>query len=257
MTGDDPNTIPDTKDQLDGSVHCQSSDCKRRPILRCVHGWWCDIHVATHAEQAGRCEDLLTEINRIAGLLQHASSPDLEGAKVLLDEWKWRQDQCWTSLRQYSVAAVTVSIVPYVKPDIIGNLGRLVLIFPLLGWLIFVVAAWFFASEYVRAKPVEVRYRQLLGWYSPDPERVNWFKNAARIGSISKTTIWALLVSSAILSMFNAVVLNRLLGRLHLVSDPPFPEGYVYLTCMGLIAFHFVLFGIVAGKWSAGRSKRL
>lgn len=188
-------------------------------------------------------------------LLQKASVPDLEGAKVLLDEWKWRQDHCWTSLRQYSVAAVAVSIAPYVKPDLIGSLGHFIFIFPILGWLIFVVAAWFFASEYVRSKPVEVRYHELLGWCSPDPTRVRAFENAVLAGSISKTTIWVLLVSSAILSMFNAVVLNRLLGRIGSASDPPFPQRYVYLTCLGLIALHFLAFGMVARKWEIGHSK--
>jgi hypothetical protein len=198
---------------------------------------------------------LAAEVRRVVGLLQKAIVPDLEGAKVLLDEWKWRQDQCWTSLRQYSVAAVTASIVPYIKPDLIGSLGRLIFIFPILGWLIFVVAAWLFASEYVRAKPVEERYRQLLGWYSPDPTRIRVFQDAIFVGSISKTTVWLLLLNSAILSMFNAVVLNRLLGRSGSGSGPPFPQGYLYLTCLAVISVHFLLFAIVARKWSVGRSK--
>ena len=43
---------------------------------------------------------------------------DLEAAKLLLDEWKFRQQHCWSLLPRYGLAAVTVSIAPYLRIDL-------------------------------------------------------------------------------------------------------------------------------------------
>ena len=255
MIGDDPLVFPTSEGPSKLMVPCQADGCPRQPFIQCVHGWWCDDHLPSHVEQVGFCQTLVDEIRRLNGVLQTATRLDLEGAKVLLDEWKWRQDHCWTSLRQYSIAAVTVSIVPYVKSDLIASLGRFAFLFPILGWLIFFLATWLFASEYVRSKPVEIRYRQLLGRCAPDDARVSMFKNAVRVSSISETTIGVLLSLSAILSMFNVVVLNRLIGIVGKRPDASFPEHYVYLCCVSFIVVEFLLIGIAAKKWSRRKTQ--
>ena len=56
--------------------------------------------------------------------MQPSDRPDFEGAYVLLDEWKFRRGHSRTSLQQYAIAAVTVSIIRYVKTDLIPNLDR-------------------------------------------------------------------------------------------------------------------------------------
>jgi hypothetical protein len=224
-------------------MRCESTKCSRQPMLHCVHGWWCDVHIKSQAKKRG-CGELFTAVNRLVALLQAVKVPDLEGAKVLLDEWKWRQDECGTVLRQYVIAAVTVSIAPYVKSDTIGYLGRFVVAFPILGWFLAVAAAWSFANKYVRSEPVEARYRQLLGRYAPDRARVDWFrKSLCLVGSTGKTTIWVLLTSSGVLSLLNLAVLDTLIGN-------PLPERYFWGLCFGCLALPFAWFLLVGRRWS-------
>ena len=63
--------------------------------------------------------------------LQHDNSiNNLEAAKLLLDAWKFRQGHAWSSLTRYYLAAVSVSIVPYIiERDLAVNLH------PQSGWL--------------------------------------------------------------------------------------------------------------------------
>jgi len=248
MIDQDPSATPGTKPPPpEASIRCASNQCSRQPIAHCAHGAWCDVHITSHAEMD--CGELFTEVNRLVALLQAVKVPDIEGAKVLLDEWKWRQDECGTVLRQYVIAAVTVSIVPYVKPDTIGYLGRFVVAFPILGWFLVVAAAWSFANKYVRAEPVEYRYRQLLGRYAPDRARVDWFRKAlCLVGSTGKTTIWVLLTSSGVLSILNLLVLNTLIRN-------PFPGRYLWGLCIGCFAPEFVWFILVAIRWSTRPKK--
>jgi hypothetical protein len=159
-------------------------------------------------------------------------SSNLEAAKLLLDEWKWRQEHRWNAVRQYALAAVVVSIVPYTKTDLIPVLGRLVMFFPVVSWLIFLVAGEMFAFDYVRDVPVQEKYRQLLGEFRPNES--SYQSKRRRLTKSMWITIW--LVSWAVgqLSILNAVVLNELLTR----SKPPsHPFGHTsFYTLLSLLS---------------------
>jgi hypothetical protein len=167
---------------------------------------------------------------------QQSGPPDFDGAKVLLDEWKFRHQHSWTSLRQYFIAAVTISIVPYVKPDLIPTLGSTVLLFPLVGWLISVGAILLFAAEYVRCYDAEVQYHWLLGDTLPDQKATRSFKTLA-FRSIGQTTIAVLFVMSWMLSVGNAIVLIRLLEPLGKAFRPFGVDFYACLVGISIVYF--------------------
>lgn len=137
----------------------------------------------------------------------------LEAAKLLLDEWKFRHQHCWDSLQRYGLAAVTVSIVPYIKIDLFAQLGKVVLIFAVVGWLLFLAAVWLFAAEYYRMRPVSERHRELLKPYYPDrPHYSDWREILER--KIGWTTINILFWGATIFSLANGILLWVLEGRL-------------------------------------------
>ena len=71
-----------------------------------------------------------------------------ETTQLLLDEWKFRQAHCWRLLQIYGLAAIVVSIAPYLSTDprLLPYLPRLAW----LGWGLELFVAWLFAAEYVR-----------------------------------------------------------------------------------------------------------
>jgi hypothetical protein len=52
--------------------------------------------------------------------------------------------------------------VPYLKSDLFSQLGKLILVFPFIGWLLAVAAVWLFAGEYVRCHPLAYRCQKIL-----------------------------------------------------------------------------------------------
>jgi hypothetical protein len=160
---------------------------------------------------------------------------------VLLDEWKFRHTHVWTSLRQYAIAGATVSIVPYVKMELVQKLGRSVFLFPFVGWLILVAAALLFAAEYVRCYDAEVGYRWFLGSNLPERRAAHVFQKVA-FGSISQTTLSVLCVMSWILSVGNVILLNELLTpRQFGVGLYAFLGGMsvAYLIGLAILRSHF------------------
>lgn len=84
----------------------------------------------------------------------------IEATKLLWEEWKYRHSLFWKSLNLWGAAFVFLSITPYVKTDILLNLGRGVLVFPLFAELLAICAAWHLAAEYARFKLVNEKYRK-------------------------------------------------------------------------------------------------
>jgi hypothetical protein len=56
-----------------------------------------------------------------------------QDAERIWDEYKHRHDLCWKLIFQFTVAAVVISIVPYVKADIANKLQEGILLLPLLA----------------------------------------------------------------------------------------------------------------------------
>jgi hypothetical protein len=124
---------------------------------------------------------------------------NLEEAKIFLDEWKFRQSHCWKSVQTFVLAAVTVSIAPYlVDKGKLAGLGRMILLFPIIGGVIALVAVWLYAAEYTRCQAVHRAYRSALG--------TRW--NAGKIPRIfglpiGWVTVWSLGIGSIILAILN------------------------------------------------------
>jgi hypothetical protein len=143
-------------------------------------------------------------------IMSQDSVTQVEAAKLLLDEWKFRHQHLWDSLRRYGLAAVIVSIVPYVKPDLVTRLDIYVMVFPVVGYLVSLAAIWLFAAEYYRLRPVAARHRELLRPYYPEKrEDVSGWKK-----SLTKKIGWATvyILSSAFTALFilNVVLLWQL-----------------------------------------------
>jgi hypothetical protein len=152
-------------------------------------------------------------------LAPDTSITDLEAAKLMLDEWKFRQLHCWSSLQHYGLAAVTVSIAPYLKSDLFAQLGKLILVFPIVGWLLSVAAAWLFAAEYVRCHPIAYKYQKLLDkheHYRDKPPLEGWKRALGK--RIGWTTVYIFFFGFTGLSILNAIMLWMLQARL-LVGD--------------------------------------
>jgi hypothetical protein len=136
---------------------------------------------------------------------------NLERAKILLDEWKARHQHCWNSLQRYGLAAVTVSVIPYLRSEFYQELHRAVLIFPVVAWLLALAAAWLFAAEYVKCRPVEQKYYQMLGEaYRPEKfqHEKRWQKVLAK--RVGWNTVYIFVLGFTLLSIANGAILWRL-----------------------------------------------
>ena len=98
-------------------------------------------------------------------LTQELSSDvtNIETAKLLLKEWKIRQQHCWSILPRYGLAAVSVSITPYIQMELLKKSGIWLLWFPFFGWLLAAAATWLFIAEHYRSYSVLARYRLIIG----------------------------------------------------------------------------------------------
>ena len=144
---------------------------------------------------------------------------DFDKAKVLLDAWKFRQAHCWTSLQRYSIAAVAVSIVPYVKPDLVTQLGPAIFVFPGLGLIIGLATVWLFGAEYVRCYPVHNAFLQHVDEADlGKPHQVGWKKVFDH--SIGWNTVKALLLGFLILGIGNFFLVRNLAAYLAAHAKP-------------------------------------
>lgn len=132
---------------------------------------------------------------------------DLEAAKLLLEEWKFRQTHAWSSLTRYFLAAVIVSTVPYVlKEDLATRLHYVLLLFPVLGALLGLAAVWVYGAEYVRAQSPNHRYKHLLEKYE-HWKQVEWKGFDALFNPrIGRATVYVLGVATVVLAITNFTI---------------------------------------------------
>jgi hypothetical protein len=94
-------------------------------------------------------------------MTEYGLSERQEWARLLLDEWKFRQAHCWRLLQVYGLAAVIVSVAPYLTPDLRQGAGDWVIGFPVFGIVVGAVVMWLFSAEYQQCKQVLHKYRAL------------------------------------------------------------------------------------------------
>lgn len=135
---------------------------------------------------------------------------DFEWAKLLYDEWKFRQAHLWRLLGFYGIAAVFVSIGPYLLEDIRGAIGYWALAFPVYGLIVAGVVLWLFRREYEQMSPILTAYRALkhdanLKYEGTDPK----LKGKTPIGKmVPKVFFWVFLLGS----VMNAFLLIASIG---------------------------------------------
>jgi hypothetical protein len=159
------------------------------------------IDADTHRESthpSGRCDGTLT---------------DVEAAKLLLDSWKFRQSHAWSSLTRYFLAAVAVSVVPYVmKDDLTHQLEGALLAFPIVGGMLALGAVWLYAAEYIRSQAMNRRFREILqsyGFYST--VELRRFERVVLRPKIGWTTVYVLAVSTVLLEGVNIWIVGSTL----------------------------------------------
>ncbi|MDX2122002.1 MAG: carboxypeptidase-like regulatory domain-containing protein [Gemmatimonadota bacterium] len=124
-----------------------------------------------------------------------------EAAKLLWEEYQYRHDVFWKSLVRWGAANVAISVVPYVRPEIIPLLKRTVLMLPAMAGFLAVAAALQLLGEYRRLKLVGRTFDGTMGIYAP-----HRIKN-------SKMGIWVVLFFAfglTMLAALNAWVLSDL-----------------------------------------------
>lgn len=62
-----------------------------------------------------------------------SSDVNIESAKLIWDEYKYRHEHCWKLIFQITVAVVVVSIIPYTQAHIGERLREWIVILPLVG----------------------------------------------------------------------------------------------------------------------------
>ena len=145
-----------------------------------------------------------------AKAIKDTAIPTLEAAKLLLDEWKFRQQHCWGLLPRYGFAAAVISVAPYLRLDLLTQPIIKLWVFPTLGWFLALAATWLFLAEQYRSYSVLAHYRKLLG--EGDIHRTD-----TRLDKIlDKTKVrWItpaiFLVSFTLLSILNICILYKLL----------------------------------------------
>jgi hypothetical protein len=187
-------------------------------------------------------------------------SDDVAVAALLLDEWKWRHQHCWKSLQRYSLAALTLALIPYVwllrepdklppgSPDLFrARFGSLVLIFPFAALVLAQAAVWLFASEYMRCRPVEAMYNTVLGSYSPNAPTGSYANTPTAVvshgwqRSVAQLTIVIVGVFSALLTLANVYVLVEV-ANLTI-------RWYYWLSLFGVVAL-FIVGDFVLATWT-------
>lgn len=91
----------------------------------------------------------------------------LHQAAGLVWEWrKYRNEVFWKSTYGYGAAAMVLTVLPYLLPQIIEKLGLAVLIFPVLAGFVAVFAAYLMIVQYMLYKLADRKFRSLLGQYN-------------------------------------------------------------------------------------------
>ncbi len=105
----------------------------------------------------------------------------------LWQEVKLRQEHYWSSFNRFALAIITINIVPYLKPELGDQLGRLIAVLPATSVLISLVCTWLLGSEYQRLRMVRNAYDDRVNRICSIPRMPldTWLERlvARRIGS--------------------------------------------------------------------------
>jgi len=87
--------------------------------------------------------------------------PDIEPAKLIWDEYKYRHEHVWKLIFQITIAVVVISIIPYSQVHISEKLKEWVVLLPLVGFALTVFGLVRLNSELRILDKLRERHREL------------------------------------------------------------------------------------------------
>ena len=137
----------------------------------------------------------------------------VDAAKIFWEWRKYRNQVYWVSIYLWGAASIIISILPYILPDILTKLGLAILIFPILGTLLSIFAAYLTAVLFKLYKQADRKYRELLGKFDPGYFSSDTFMN--RLSSLTFGAVFSLafIGFGIVLEILNALVLLSLINR--------------------------------------------
>ena len=133
---------------------------------------------------------------------------DDEAIKLLWEEYKLRQTHYWSSFNRFALSILTISVIPYIKPDIVKPLGKVIVVFPIVAFILSIGCTWLLSAEYQRLRMVREKYDELLTpefQPSPMPRETFWEKIVEKRIGITTSLMFGL--GFTFLSLINTIVL--------------------------------------------------
>jgi len=126
-------------------------------------------------------------------------------------EWrKYRNQAFWKAFYVFGALAITLSLIPYLLPDLINKLGLVILVFPIMACLVSIFATYIIAVLYKLYKQVDKKYWNLLGRFKPeDIPNTKLINRLSRI-YFGKSFSFAFLFYGIVCQFLNALVLYNL-----------------------------------------------
>jgi len=132
--------------------------------------------------------------------------------KLLWEEVKYRHDTYWNSFFKWGSAIIIVSIIPWIKPELITQLGKLIIVFPVIAFLLSIFAAWHLLSEYARLLKVMQKYRLVQGPYQPKQiSGSDLILPKFWMQPIGVVVVLTMLLGITFLSIINVILLHTLI----------------------------------------------
>ena len=88
-------------------------------------------------------------------------STNLEKAKLIWDEYKYRHEHCWKLIFQITAAVVALSVIPFTKDEIATSLGYWIVALPALGFALTLFSLRRMSHELDLLDKIRQRHREL------------------------------------------------------------------------------------------------
>jgi hypothetical protein len=90
-----------------------------------------------------------------------SESTNLEKAKLIWDEYKYRHEHCWKLIFQITTAVVALSVIPFTNDEIATSLGYWIVALPALGFALTIFSLRRMSNELDLLDKIRQRHREL------------------------------------------------------------------------------------------------
>jgi len=90
-----------------------------------------------------------------------SESTNLEKAKLIWDEYKYRHEHCWKLIFQITTAVVALSVIPFTNDEIATSLGYWIVALPALGFALTLFSLRRMSNELDLLDKIRQRHREL------------------------------------------------------------------------------------------------